>query len=197
MVLFAKATILLNELVLILCFVYLCKWKMKDGKYRNKKTVWDKNHESIKRNVKFSQSMYPTQSFSTSAAGWPLKILLKDPLRCQTCGVPWQRTDPCSPSVRFGVSWGMSFTGCSVAKVLCQDGQGGQGLASAIQSSVRPAQGASGTCAPVSVPAQDTEVAECAPEGLVANSHFIASVRFWELHKTGPLQPGPHPSACC
>jgi len=32
MALFAKATTLLNELVLMLCLVYLHKWNMKDGK---------------------------------------------------------------------------------------------------------------------------------------------------------------------
>lgn len=43
MVLFAKATILLNKLLLILFVVCLHKWKMKDGKYRSEKTVRDKN----------------------------------------------------------------------------------------------------------------------------------------------------------
>lgn len=51
MALFAKATILLNELVLILCLVYLHEWEMKDGKYRSKKPVEIKTM-SIKRNVK-------------------------------------------------------------------------------------------------------------------------------------------------
>lgn len=75
--------------------------------------------------MKYSQSTYHTQSFSTLAAGWPWKILLMDPLRCQNFGVPWQRTDPCSPSAWLGVSWGMSSMDCSVEKVLCQAGHGG------------------------------------------------------------------------
>lgn len=41
MALCAKATILLNELLLILCLVYLHKWKMEDGKHRSEKTVRD------------------------------------------------------------------------------------------------------------------------------------------------------------
>lgn len=38
---------------------------------------------------------------------------------------------------------------------------------------MRSKQGPSGTRVPVAVPEQDTEVAEFASEGLVANSHFM------------------------
>lgn len=118
MALFAKATILLNELLLILFLVCLHKWKMKDGKYRSEKTVRDKKHESIKRNVKCSQ----TCTTHNHSALWQ-KV---DPWKSSQ----WTHRGPRSLGsldrelalavlqLDLGVSWGMSFTDCSVGKVL-------------------------------------------------------------------------------
>lgn len=101
MALFAKATILLNELVLIVCLVYLHKCNMKGGKYWREKRAADKNQSSIKKNVKSGQGMYHTR-FSPSAAGWPSKILPTDLSRYQTFRSPCNH--PCSPP---GSTWGI------------------------------------------------------------------------------------------
>lgn len=77
--LFARTTILLNDLVLILCLVCLHKWNMKDGKYWSEMNAGDKKQNSVKKNVKSAWSM--TTHFSHSSARWFSKILPMDPLR--------------------------------------------------------------------------------------------------------------------
>lgn len=89
MAFFDKARILLNELVLILCLVYLHKWNMKGGEHWSEKITRDQKQTSMKKNVKSGRGTHHTR-FSPSAAGWPLKILR------WTCQGARPRGSPCS-----------------------------------------------------------------------------------------------------
>lgn len=150
MSLFAKATILLNELVLLLCLVYFHKWNMKGGKYNSEKTARDKNQNGIKKDLKSCWGMYHTH-FSPLAAGWPSKILLMDLPSSQTLRLSLQ---PLLQSSRLYAGDFEEWISATAVTQMCyvRPERSEWGLTGDIQGFVRAEWRPSSTCASVSVP---------------------------------------------
>lgn len=194
MAFFAKARILLNELVLILRLVYLHKWNMKGGKHWSEKITRDQKQTSMKKNVKSGRGTYHTR-FSPSAAGWPLKILRWTCRGARPRGSPC--SNPCSPP---GSTRGILS---EIHRPQCRK---------FAMSDWRGVNEASRVPARALWEQNRDQAAHVFPSlflnGMPKELNFLlrdfppapiscASVRPWELQKLGPLQSGPHPSACC
>ena len=170
MALFAKATILLNGLVLILCLVYLHKRNMKDGKYWSEKTARDKKQNSIKKNVEWPRYVPHTlQPFGS-------RLALENPPD-GPAEMPDLQALPAAILVVLQAwlqgFWGVSFTDCSVANVLCQAGEGWVRPCRLHPELCESRTGTKWHTVSVSLPERDAEVAEFASKGLAASSHFI------------------------